>query len=278
MLARMRAAGGRRPEIAARRNAPDYAHALLDEFHFFLQHQYGEHALPHERFVELFWQHQQSGIIRPANRYIGDLWYLFAPDFAERLGEYYKAQELQLTMTFLGYAASERLLRDNYLRPYEIARDRLSSAAILELGPGLPHGFLALVAAKSWCTSLTIVEIDAIYTRFVEWACARRAVPFEHRPAEAGRTPTIAATRTFDFIFAKDVFEHLDAPERVLRELLAVAAPRSVLALDLEDTGAVQYQHISPDLAPLKSIVSAAGYALVEATGNVSVFARGELR
>ena len=51
-------------------------------------------------------------------------------------------------------------------------------------------------------------------------------------------------------MFAKDVFEHLTEPAAALDEVLAHASDRAVLALDLDDKGAVVYQHVSPQLAP----------------------------
>lgn len=253
-----------------------YVRALLAEFHRFIVSQYGRHALPRERFEEIFWRHQASGIVRPANRFIGDLWYLFAPDFTERLGEYYKAQELQLTMTFLGYAAAETLLHDNYVVPYRMMRERLPRAAVLEVGAGLPHGFLATVfdEGAAWCDELAIVEVDAIYARFVRWFCETRGIAFRHEVAEAARAPRLPAGRQYDFVFAKDVFEHLDDPRRTVDDIVSRAAPRAMLALDLEDKGAVEYQHISPELSRLKPAVDGAGFRLLAQTGNMSVYER----
>jgi SAM-dependent methyltransferase len=253
-----------------------YVRALLAEFHRFIERQYGARALPRDKFEEIFWRHQASGIVRPANRFIGDLWYLFAPDFTERLGEYYQAQELQLTMTFLGYAAAESLLQDNYLAPYRMMRERLPRAAVLEVGAGLPHGFLATVLdhGGDWCDELAIVEVDALYARFVRWFCESRGIRFRHEVAEAARAPRLPAERHYDFVFAKDVFEHLDDPRRTVAEIVARAAPTAILALDLEDKGPVEYQHISPELSALKPAVTSAGFRLLALTGNISVYER----
>ena len=272
---------GRFRRLAAGGKAPlppsgAYVHLLLAEFHKFIVGEYGRHALPRERFEEMFWRHQASGIIRPANRFIGDLWYLFAPDFTERLGEYYKAQELQLTMTFLGYAAAETLLHDNYVVPYRMMRQRLPRAAVLEVGAGLPHGFLATVLDEGagWCEELVIVDVDAVYARFVKWFCTTRGIAFRHEVADAARAPSLPAGRPFDFVFAKDVFEHLDDPLDTINQIVSRAAPRAVLALDLEDKGAVEYQHISPELSRLKPAVTDARFRLLTLSGNMSVYER----
>jgi 2-polyprenyl-3-methyl-5-hydroxy-6-metoxy-1,4-benzoquinol methylase len=257
------------------RHSP-YVGALLDEVHRFIVAEYGERALPREQFLALFWRLQQSGQIRPVNRFIGDLWNLFAPDFRDRLDEYYKSQELQLTMTFLAYAAQPQLLHENYVVPYQMMCERLPRTSVLEVGGGIPHGFLSqsFVSGTPWCESLTVVELDALYTRFVRWYCESRGVAFRHVPAHAGRTPDIPVDRTYGFVFAKDVLEHLDDPAKALRQIVAVAAPEAILALDLEDKGAVEYQHISPGLAALRVDVERAGFRVFASTGNMTMFER----
>ncbi len=264
----------RRPASAAGSSA--YLDSLLDEVHQFLVSEYRERMLPRDQFLALFRRLEQSGMIRPVNRFIGDLWNLFAPDFRERLDEYYKFQELQLTMTFLAYAAQPQLLHDHYVVPYQMMRERLPRAAVLEVGAGIPHGFLsqAYTSGTAWCEALTVVELDALYSRFVRWHCEARGVAFRHVLAHAGRAPAIPADRTYGFVFAKDVFEHLDDPARAIREIVAVAAPTAILALDLDEKGAVEYQHISPGLAALRGEVERAGFLAFASSGNMTMFER----
>lgn len=271
---RLGAAGGAQP--AARQTAPPYAHQLLDEFHRYVAATFGARALSRDAFVEMFWRHYESGITRPANRFVGDLWYMFAPDFPDRFDEYYRSQQLQLTMTFLGYAASERILTENYLVPYSMMWERMPRARVLEVGAGLPHGFLSRVFDEGggWCEELTIVELDAVYARFVAWFCGEHDIRFRHVPARAGVAPNIPREAPYGFVFAKDVFEHLDDPRKTIDEILLAAAPRSLVALDLEDKGAVEYQHISPELSALKSRVIDGGFHQLKTTGNVTVFER----
>jgi hypothetical protein len=256
--------------------APRYVHELLDEFHHYISAEYGPAALPRDQFLALFWRLQQSGQIRPVNRYIGDLWNLLAPDFRERLDEYYKSQEMQLTMTFLVYATQAQLLHENYIVPYQMMRERLPRAAVLEVGAGIPHGFLsqAFGSGTAWCDALTIVEVDALYARFVRWYCETHGVAFQHALAHAGRAPAVPTDRRYGFVFAKDVFEHLDDPVQTIRDIVGVAAPAAILALDLEDKGAMEYQHISPALAGLVEHVERAGFRAFASTGNITMFER----
>jgi len=259
---------------------PKYIQQLLDEFHRFIVAAHGDRALPRDQFLALFWRLQQSGQIRPVNRYIGDLWNLFAPDFRERLDEYYRSQEMQLTMTFLAYAAQPQLLHENYVVPYRTMRDRFPRSAVLEVGAGIPHGFFSQTFASgtAWCEALTIVEIDAVYARFVRWYCQVHDVAFHHSLARAGRAPAIPSDRRYGFIFAKDVFEHLDDPVTTIGDILGVAAPSAMLALDLENKGAVEYQHISPALSGLRDHVERAGFRAFASTGNMTLFERTSSR
>jgi SAM-dependent methyltransferase len=254
-----------------------YANRLLDEFHRFVVSEYGSAALPREQFLELFWRHQRSGISRPANRYVGDLWYLFRPDFLQRLPEYYKTQELLLTMRFLGYAASTQFLQENYVEPYRLLLQRRSRSSVLEIGAGVPHGFVyhILTEGASWCRELVVVDVDAIYTSFVKWFCVEHQVPHRVVNVEAGRAPVLPESGAFDFVYAKDVFEHLDDPAAVVDAIVRVAAPGALLALDLEDKGDVIYQHISPSLTHLKPVVTQSGFTAIGQSGTMTMFERG---
>ena len=275
LVAGLRRRVARKPhQVAA---DPDGYHQwLLDEVYLFIQQSYPGDALPREKFMSLMKQYGHSGWLRPTNRYLGDLWYLFAPDFQRRLDEYYRYQDLNLTMTLISYAANGELLRANYERPYQVASERLGRFSVLELGAGIPHGLLHGVRANGagFCTQLTSVDIKGFPAAFVGSFCERHQIRHHWIPATAGKSATLDDAGPFDFVFAKDVFEHLVDPQVALDRLLARTSSRAVLALDLEDKGDVVYQHVSPHLAPLSARVAQAGFATLEQTGNVTIFAR----
>src|SRR5206468_2870751 len=132
----------------------------------------------------------------------------------------------------------------------------------------------AFASGTAWCEAFTIVELDSVYSRFVRWYCGAHRVPFQHVPARAGQAPAIPADGRYTFVFAKDVFEHIDDPARAIREIVAGVAPSAILALDLEDKGPVEYQHISPALAALREHVEHAGFRQFAASGNMTMFER----
>ena len=261
---------GPRPGIAA----TGYQQWLLDELHAFIAATYPGTALPKERFAGLIRDYQDPDWLRRTNRYIGDLWYLFAPDFARQLPAYYRYTDLQLTMTLLAYAANRVLLETNYLRPYQIAKQRFGQFSVLELGAGFPHGFLHSVyqGGPGFCTTLTTVDIDGVPARFLEFFCRRHHLMHQWIVATAGQATPLGPIGPFDFIFAKDVFEHLTDPEPAVDDVLRCASARALLALDLDDKGEVVYQHVSPALGALRERVRSAGFELVEQTGNMSLF------
>jgi hypothetical protein len=250
---------------------------LVDELYAFVASKYPDDVLPVERFGSLIAKYQDSDWLRATNRYLGDLWYLFAPDFPKRLGEYYHSQDLPLLMTQLSYARNTPLLHANYIEPYRIARERLGRMRILELGAGLPHGLFCHVHrdGTSWCSHVTAADIEATSAEFVAFWCRRQGLLHQRVTAEAGIAPDLSGLKGFDFVFAKDIFEHLTDPSVALQRVLEVTSPRAVLALDLEDKGAVEYQHVSPRLQQLIPSVERAGFGRLTTTGNLTMFARG---
>jgi hypothetical protein len=252
-----------------------YSEWLLDELYAYIAATYPETALPKPRFIQIVRQYQDPEWTRQANRYIGDLWYAFAPDFAARLGDYYRYTDLQLTLTLFAYSTNAALLEANFLRPYRVASERLGRFSILELGAGLPHGILHGVFSGNAASysSITTVDIDGVPARFFEFFCRRHRIDHRWITAAAGEAARLSGG-PFDFVFAKDVFEHLTNPLPALDEVLRCASSRAMLALDLEDKGAVVYQHVSPMLAPLRDGVSAAGFTLIEQTGNLLLYER----
>lgn len=262
------------PALSA--NLSSYHAWLLDEVYAFVKSGFPADVLDHDSFMALIRKYTDPGQLRASNRYVGDLWYLFAPDFQRRLGEYYRYQDFQLMMTLLSYAANAPFVQTHYVRPYDIARQELGRFSILELGAGIPHGFLRAMHAghTSFCTHLTSVDIDGLPASFLDAFCRRHAVPHRWIHASAGQAQRLADAGPFDFVFAKDVFEHLTEPAAALDEVLARASDRAVLALDLEDKGSVIYQHVSPILAPLRDRVENAGFVPVEQTGNMEIFRR----
>jgi SAM-dependent methyltransferase len=208
-----------------------------------------------------------------ANKYVADLWDLFEPTYKADFGAFYKWHEKLLFFRFLTYARNEQRILDHYANAYRFAIDRLGKLAILEVGGGVPHGLLyhAHRSGPGFCEKLTYVDIDVLHADFVAWYCAQLPLALRQVRALAARAPEVPDGR-YNFVFAKDVFEHLDQPERLLDGLVAHLAPGGLLAVDLEDKGPVMHQHISPNLPPLKDRLRAAGFEQLAQFGVVTIW------
>lgn len=229
-------------------------------------------ALGVEEFAALARRHLDSGEIGAHTRFVGDLWRLFEPDYQRRLPAYYRATEHHALLRMVEYAGDEAFVREHFLAPYVFARARLGKARILEVGGGLPHGLVrSVLAEERFCEHLTLCEIEVVYSRFVEWFCEQYKVPFDLVRADAGETAALP-DGPFDFVFAKDVFEHLVDPLAMLDQIVAAASPHAVLALDVEDKGERVYQHVQPDLSALRSFLSDGGWHEAAKSGSVTTY------
>jgi SAM-dependent methyltransferase len=265
-----------RYEIGRRRpRSYPYRRELLRLFHDFVVASHGT-ALDPPEFFALAERHLGlDGSTKAGSRYLNDLWELFEPDYGDRLPDFYRGTEHVRTMRFVDYASDPALIETNYTAPYRWAADRLGALHVLEIGAGIPHGLITLLGERPGAVaSFATNDIDALYTRFCLWFCAQHGLPAEWLPVEAGTAATSLPRDRFDFVFAKDVFEHLHSPEAVLDEIVAAATPDAVLALDLEDKGPRGGEHVSPHLEPLAARLETAGWRREAKFGVVSLFTR----
>ena len=91
-----------------------------------------------------------------------------------------------------------------------------------------------------------------LHAEFIDWYCKSNLIQFDKKIFLASKTPTIKNIN-FNFVFAKDIFEHLDNPTQLIDELITnTNNPKTLLCLDLEHKGAITTQHINPNLPILK--------------------------
>jgi SAM-dependent methyltransferase len=211
---------------------------------------------------------------RSVATHLAELWTLFAPDFRDRLPEVYSALELPHLLRYIDYTCDEAVIQDNYLGPYEYAADRLTSLRVLEIGGGIPHGLIRLQRERPGSiASAAMNDIDAIYTHFAVWFCDRERISSEWLPAVAGKATELPAQR-FNFVFAKDVLEHVHDPDLLLRAIVGAATDDAVLALDLGDKGPRVHQHVSPDLADLEVLLAQQGWTAAVRRGSMTMLER----
>ena len=185
-------------------------------------------------------------------------WYFdtFEPNYVDDLDRYYKLIEKQIFLRFLKYSINTRLIKNKYSDVYDFAIDKIKDPLeIIEIGGGIPHGLISNVwkGKKNFCKKLNYIEANMLHTEFVEWYCKNNLIKFDKKIFLASKTPSIKNIN-FNFVFAKDIFEHLEDPARLIDELIiSTKNPKTLLCLDLEHKGAVTIQHISPNLPILKA-------------------------
>jgi len=179
----------------------------------------------------------------------------FEPDYTDDLNKYYKLNEKQIFLRFLKYSINTKLIKNKYSDVYDFAINRIKEPLeIIEIGGGIPHGLIFNIKkrGKDFCKKLNYIEADMLHAEFIDWYCKNNLIQFDKKIFLASKTPTINNIN-FNFVFAKDIFEHLDNPAQLIDELIAnTNDTKTLLCLDLEHKGAITTQHINPNLPVLK--------------------------
>ena len=111
-----------------------------------------------------------------------------------------------------------------------------------------------------------------LHAEFTTWFCEKYKIPLTKKIFPASKTPTITGLN-YNFVFAKDIFEHLDNPETLINELCCNnESSHALLCLDLEHKGPVTTQHINPNLPVLKEILFKNNFKVIKKFGDISVW------
>ena len=202
----------------------------------------------YERNLIHLMNHYESDLLNQFNS-------AFEPDFEKDLSKWYKSSEKQIFLRFIRYSTNPKLITRRYADIYDFAIKKINEPLeILEIGGGIPHGLIYNVwkKDKSFIKKLTYIEADMLHSEFVEWYCKTSSIEFDKKIFVASKTPTIQDLK-FNFVFAKDIFEHLEDPSKVIDELIMNTNKKNtLLCLDLEHKGNITVDHINPNLPILK--------------------------
>ena len=181
---------------------------------------------------------------------------LFNPKFNEDLEFHYKYHENHIFFKFITYSMNMKLISDKYGQVYDFAINNLNQPLdILEVGGGLPHGLMYNIwkKDKTFLENFTYIDANLLHSEFVKWYCKKIKIAHDIKLFKPSKTPVLE-DRKFNFVFAKDIFEHLDAPEILIDFLISnTNDDKTLLCLDLEHKGEKMGQHISPNLPILKN-------------------------
>jgi len=210
-----------------------------------------------------------------------DLHYsLFEPDLIYDLNKYYKIQEKQIFLRFLKYSLNQKLIRKKYYDIYSFCHEYIGdSLKILEIGGGVPHGFIFKIwkDGKDFFDKIIYLEADMLHTRFFQWYCDKNKIKIETKIFPASKTPTIENIE-YNFVFAKDIFEHLDDPKKLIKDLIKnTKNTKTLLCLDLEHKGIETTQHINPNLPLLKEELLNNNFCIIKKFGDIHVWKKTEL-
>jgi len=209
-------------------------------------------------------------------RIYGALLDLFMPNYQENLYGYYAAQQYHILLEFLAYPFGEGI--DSYVAPYRRGLRTLGPADVIEYGPGIPFGLIdALLTQPGRIRTITLIDLDLVHTRFVEFVLRRVAgdTPLHmHRLRDPDAFPDLEDKR-YNFFFGKDIFEHLRRPEEKLERLISSASDSCVCYFDFRDHGVARYQHVTPQIGHLGDVMRRSGFEERGAVGPVTEFVRG---
>ena len=184
-----------------------------------------------------------------------DLDTLLNPNFNEDLEFSYKNYERKIFLRLISYSLNKKMISEKYTDIYNFGIKEIKEPLnILEIGGGIPHGLIYNVwkKGKNFIKNFTYVDADLLHSEFVEWYCKKFNIPNDVQLFKPSKTPTLN-TIEYNFVFAKDVFEHLDTPEILIDYLIKnTINDKTLLCLDLEHKGKKIGQHISPNLPILK--------------------------
>ena len=199
----------------------------------------------------------------------------FEPNYKNNLNNYYKLLEKQIFFRFLEYSINPKLIKKKYSDIYDFAFEEINKPLeILEIGGGVCHGLIYNLWKKkgNFYKNLIYIEADMLHAEFTTWFCEKYKIPLTKKIFPASKTPTITGLN-YNFVFAKDIFEHLDNPETLINELCCNnESSHALLCLDLEHKGPVTTQHINPNLPVLKEILFKNNFKVIKKFGDISVW------
>ena len=184
-----------------------------------------------------------------------DLDTLLNPNFNEDLEFSYRNYERKIFLRLISYSLNKKMISKKYTNIYNFGIKELKEPLnILEIGGGIPHGLIYNVwkKEKTFIKNFTYVEADLLHSEFVDWYCKKLNIPNDIKLFKPSKTPVLNSIK-YNFVFAKDIFEHLDEPELLIDYLIEnTINNKTILCLDLEHKGKKIGQHISPNLPILK--------------------------
>ncbi len=201
----------------------------------------------------------------------------FMPEYEKNLYEYYKQQQYLILLNFLSYPFWGPGCLTSYTEPYVEAAKRNDSLHILNYGAGIPFGLInALQKFPEKIKSFTLVDMDIIHTDLVEYILSDlwKGKKIDYIKITDPDSLPDFGERKFNFIYGKDIFEHLCEPDVHLRNMLDKSEAHCSCYFDFNDHGEKYLQHISPELSFLNDILKEYSFQFKGKINKMTEFTR----
>lgn len=201
----------------------------------------------------------------------------FLPDYENNLYTYYQQQQFMILLAFLSYPLRGPGALNAQLLPYAAAAEQLPEMRVLDYGAGIPFGLIHLIRSQPGkVRSVTLCDLDLVHAKFARFVLEELLGAEQVRvihSTDPNALPDFAGD--FNFVFGKDIFEHLLQPEAHLRNILSACSDRSVCYLDFTDHGERYLQHVTPLLSPLGKVMAEYGFTGSGLVASMSGWSRG---
>jgi hypothetical protein len=198
------------------------------------------------------------------NKLYGDLLCMFIPDYEKNLYRYYKEQEYLILLTFISYPFLGPLSLYSYFLPYRKAAKKFDKLRIIDYGAGIPYGLIDLLMNQPGkIETVTLIDLNLMHVEFLKFLLSRISPGLKINFLTLNNTnefPDIPLKNN-NFLFGKNVFEHLHQPENKLKRLLSYADDAGCLCyFDFKDHGIRYQQHVTPDITYLSQVMIEKGF------------------
>lgn len=200
---------------------------------------------------------------------------VFTTDYERNLYEYYVQQQYLILLSFLSYPFGSPGAVD--LTPFILGSKKLKKMRILDYGAGLAFGTIHLLrTCPDRVEAITMVDFDLVHTKLVEYIVSTNGGAKDFKIYKLRDAESVPAfdDRRFNFLYGKDIFEHLPNPERVLRTMLESAEESCICYFDFADHGQKYLQHVHPALSNLEKIMFDFSFTRTGYVGKMSEYTR----
>lgn len=188
---------------------------------------------------------------------------------------HYKSIEKKILLKFIIYSINTKLIKRKYVDIYDFAINQIKDPLkILEIGGGMPHGFIYSywTRKKFFFDHIHYIDANLLHSDFVQWYFQVNNISHSIDLYPAAKTPKIENI-DFNFIFAKDIFEHLDDPDSLVEDIISnTTNSKTLLCLDLEHKGEKTIQHINPNLPILKKKLENNNFHVIKKFDEVHIW------